>query len=379
MLSARPVAVSSTTRICRAGGTAIPTIAHTEPAHLTIGVDTHKDVHVACAKDQLGRRLAITLVPTTSAGYAELLGWAGTLGQVEAFGIEGTGCYGAELVRFLHAHGQRVVEVNRPDRAARRRHGKSDPVDAEAAARAVQAGEATGLPKAGDGVVEMLRVLRVARQTAMRARTQTINALKSLLVTAPDPLRQQFRDLPTRQLVTAAAAFQPDTPTTPAMATMLALGTLARRYQALDGEITMVSRQLYRLVRQAAPALLEVFGVGPETASALLVAAGDNPQRLHSDAAFAALCGASPVEVSSGKTVRHRLNRGGDRQANNALWRIVLVRLRAGHPPTVAYLQRRTAQGKSKREVIRCLKRYIAREVFAVLTTMAAQAVATTA
>jgi transposase len=259
---------------------------------------------------------------------------AGTLGQVEAFGIEGTGCYGAELARFLHAHGQRVVEVNRPDRAARRRHGKSDPVDAEAAARAVQAGEATGLPKAGDSVVEMLRVLRVARQTAMRARTQTINALKSLLVTAPDPLRQQLRDLPTRQLVTAVAAFQPDTPTTPAMATMLALGTLGRRYQALDGEITMVSRQLYRLVRQAAPALLEVFGVGPETASALLVAAGDNPQRLHSDAAFAALCGASPVEVSSGKTVRHRLNRGGDRQANNALWRIVLSAFAPGtHRP----------------------------------------------
>ena len=332
---------------------------------------------MACAKDQLGRRLAITLVPATSAGYAELLSWAGTLGQVEAFGIEGTGCYGAELARFLHAHGQRVVEVNRPDRAARRRHGKSDPVDAEAAARAVQAGEATGLPKAADGVVEMLRVLRVARQTAMRARTQTINALKSLLVTAPDPLRQQLRDLPTRQLLATAAAFQPGAPTTPTMATMLALGTLARRYQTLDGEITTLSRQLHRLVRQAAPALLEVFGVGSETASALLVAAGDNPQRLHSDAAFAALCGASPVEVSSGKTVRHRLNRGGDRQANNALWRIVLVRLRAGHPPTMAYLQRRTAQGRSKREVIRCLKRYIAREVFAVLTTMAAQPAAT--
>ena len=223
MLSACPAGVPSTTRICRAGGTAIPTIAHTQPERLTIGVDTHKDVHVACAKDQLGRRLATTLVPTTSAGYAELLGWAGTLGQVEAFGIEGTGCYGAELARFLRSRGQRVVEVNRPDRAARRRHGKSDPVDAEAAARAVQAGEATGLPKAGDGVVEMLRVLRVARQTAMRARTQTINALKSLVVTAPDPLRRQLRDLPTRQLVATTAAFQPDTPTTPAMATMLAL------------------------------------------------------------------------------------------------------------------------------------------------------------
>jgi transposase len=144
--------------------------------------------------------------------------------------------------------------------------------------------------------------------------------------------------------VATAAAFQPGTPATPTTATMLALGTLARRYQALDGEITMLGRQLHGLVGQAAPALLEVFGVGPDTASALLVAAGDNPQRLHSDAAFAALCGASPVEASSGKTVRHRLNRGGDRQANNALWRIVIVRLRAGHPPTVAYLQRRTAQ-----------------------------------
>src|SRR4029453_6141187 len=199
---------------------AIPTIAHTQPERLTVGVDTHKDVHVACAKDQLGRRLATTLVATTTAGYAQLLGWAGALGQVEAFGIEGTGCYGAELARFLRSRGQRVVEVNRPDRAARRRPGKSDPVRAEAAPRPWQAGEATGLPKAGDGVVEMLRVLRVARQTAMRARTQTINALKSLVVPAPDTLRQQLRDLPPRQLVAAAAGFQPGAPATPTMATM---------------------------------------------------------------------------------------------------------------------------------------------------------------
>jgi transposase len=342
------------------------TMAYLEPPRVTIGVDTHLDVHIAHAKDQLGRRLDTVSIPTTPAGYRDLLAWARGLGEVEAFGIEGTGSYGAALARFLRANHQQVFEVNRPDRQARRRRGKSDPVDAEAAARTVQAGEATVAPKAGDGIVEMLRCLRVARCTAVKARTQAGNAIKALLVTAPAELREQLRGLSTVKLVHTAAGFAPDKPTTPVAAAMLALRILARRHQALTAEITTLSGELERLTATAAPRLVALFGVGSDSAGALLVAAGDNPDRLRSDAAFSMLCGASPIEASSGKTTRHRLNRGGDRQANAALHRIVIVRLR-WHQPTKDYMARRIAEGKTTKEVIRCLKRYLAREVFAVL------------
>jgi transposase len=341
-------------------------MAHAAAAQpITVGVDTHLDLHVAHANDQLGRRVDAVSVPTTPAGYQDLLTWAHRLGKVDAWGVEGTGSYGAALARFLVANGQVVVEVNRPDRQARRR-GKSDPTDAEAAARAVQAGQATVAPKAGTGQVEMIRSLRVARQTAMRARTQAINAIKALLVTAPVELREQLRDLPAATLVAAAAALMPGPITSPLAAARLALRTLAHRHQALSVEIKTLTAELDRLTATAAPKLVALFGVGQDSAGVLLVAAGDNPQRLRNDACFSMLCGSSPIQASSGKTVRHRLNRGGDRQANAALFRIVLVRLRY-HQPTKDYLTRRMAEGKSKNEVIRCLKRYIAREVFAAL------------
>jgi transposase len=329
-------------------------------------------VHVAHAKDALGRQLATTSIPTTPDGYRRLLGWGQGLGEVQAWGVEGTGCYGAALTRFLHAHGQVVVEVNRPDRAVRRRQGKCDPVDAEAAARAVQAKDATGLPKSGDAKVEMLRCLRVARSTAVKARTQAINAIKALLVTAPAELREPLDGLATPKLVGAAAALEPGTLTTPTAATMLALRGLAQRYQHLDAEISQLTSRLDQLTTRTASALRQLLGVGPDSAAALLIAAGDNPGRLRSEAAFAALCGASPVEASSGKTRRHRLNRGGDRQANAALHRVVIVRLR-WHQPTRDYVARRTAEGKSKKEILRCLKRYVAREVFAVLPQLGEQ------
>jgi transposase len=364
VLSARPA--GATTRPHRFERMAITTMAHPTPPRVTVGVDTHKDTHVAAARDQLGRRLGTTQVPTSSAGYAQLLSWAHALGEVVAWGVEGTGSYGAGLARFLAAHGQRVVEVNRPDRQARRRRGKSDAVDADAAARAVQAGEATGVPKAQDGVVEMLRALRAARQTAVKARTQAINALKGLLVTAPAELREQLGGLPTGRLVGAAAELEVSTLTTPTAATKLALHGLAQRYQHLDAEIALLTEQLDALTARHAPKLRDLHGVGPDCAAALLIAAGDNPRRLHSEAAFAALCGTSPVEASSGKTRRHRLNRGGDRQANAALHRVVVVRLR-WHQPTRDYATRRTTQGKTSKEILRCLKRYVAREVFAVL------------
>jgi len=345
---------------------AITTIAHPERPRVTVGVDTHLDVHVAHAKDQLGRRMETVSIPTTPAGYQDLLAWARGLGEVQMWGVEGTGCYGAALTRFLGDQGQVVLEVNRPDRQARRRRGKSDPVDAEAAARSVQAGEVTTLPKAGTATVEMIRSLRVARQTAIKARTQAINALKALLVTAPAQLREQLRGRSAAMLVRQAAALEPGPLDTPTAAAKLALRCLACRYQALHAEVATLDTELARLVAKAAPGLVARFGVGPDSAGALLVAAGDNPDRLRSDACFSMLCGSSPIEASSGKTRRHRLNRGGDRQANAALYRIVVVRLR-WHQPTKDYMARRLTEGKTTKEIIRCLKRYVAREMFTVL------------
>lgn len=341
-------------------------IAQLEPTRVTVGVDTHRDAHVAVALDQLGRRLGQLEIATTRAGYAQLLAWAESFGEVVVFAVEGCGCYGAGLARHLGEQHVRVVEVMRANRQTRRRKGKSDPTDAEAAGRAVLAGEAAAAPKSGDDVVEMIRVLRVVRVTAMKARTQAINALRSLLVTAPPELRDQLRALSSVKLVRSAARFRPGAQDSPLAASKLALRLLACRYQALDDEIAALDAQLEQLTAQASPHLIESFGVGPETAAALLIAAGDNPGRLHSEAAFSMLCGSSPVAASSGKTVRYRLNRGGNRQANAALYRIVLVRMRY-HQPTKDYVDRRTSEGKSKPEIIRCLKRYVAREVYTAL------------
>jgi transposase len=341
-------------------------IAQIAPTRVVIGVDTHQDRHVAAALDGLGRLLGVTDIATTRAGYDDLRVWAETFGEVEAFGVEGTGSYGAGLTRHLRAAGHLVIEVIRPNRQARRRNGKSDPADATAAARAVISGEANGVPKSANDTVEMIRVLRVARASAMKARTQAVNALKSLVVTAPAELREQLHGLTTAKLVVTSARLRPGPEATTTTATKSALRSLAGRYQTLTAEIDVLDAQLAELTARAAPKLVETFGVGPETAGALLVAVGDNPERLRSEAAFAMLCGAAPIAASSGKTVRHRLNRGGDRQANSALYRIVIVRL-CHHLPTQEYMARRTEQGKPKPEIIRCLKRYVAREIYTIL------------
>ncbi len=341
-------------------------IAQINPRRVTVGVDTHLDQHVAAAKDELGRDLGTASFPTTSVGYARLLAWAGGFGELERVGVEGTGSYGAGLARFLRQAGVAVVEVSRPNRQERRRHGKSDPADAVAAAKAVLSGEALGVPKSADATVEMIRVLRATRRGAMKARTQAALTMRSVLVTAPAALRDELFPLSPAALVKRCAALRPGALATPAAAAKLALRSLARRYVALDQELAELDRELAALTAKAAPELVATFGVGSDVAGALLVAAGDNPERLASEAAFAKLCGVSPVEASSGKTSRHRLNRGGDRQANAALYRIVVVRLRY-HEPTKAYLARRIAEGKTKKEAIRCLKRYAAREVYQVL------------
>jgi transposase len=301
---------------------------HALDRRVTIGVDTHLDVHVAVALDERGVRLGEIHVPTTLAGYRQLERWAVGLGSVEVFGIEGTGSYGAGLARFLCERGQRVVEVNRPDRATRHRLGKSDPIDAEMAARAVLSGVATGTPKTGEGSVEMIRMLKIARDSAVKARTQSLNQIRALLVTAPAELRESLTGLTVGQLLERCIAFRPGALSSPAAVARHSLRLLARRNLRLRTEARELEVEIRRQVASIAPDLLEAFGVGPDGAATFLLTAGDNPERLRSEAAFAALCGASPIPASSGKTTRHRLNRGGDRQANAALHRIVVVRLR---------------------------------------------------
>jgi transposase len=327
------------------------------------GVDTHKDMHVAAAVDELGRQLGHEQFPATGHGYADLAAWLASFGEVLAVGVEGTGAWGAGLARHLESVGITVVEVRRPNRQRRRWRGKSDPIDAQEAARAVLVGEAAGAPKTATGTVECIRLLRLARRSAIKARTQALNIFDSTLVGAPDTVRDALRGLRRRDAIVRAARFRPGTPATPERAARFTLATIARRVQALDAEVAALDTELAALVASAAPTLLALPGVGPETAGTLLVAAGDNPHRLRDDAAFAALCGASPVQASSGKVVRHRLNRGGDRDANSALWRIVLVRM-GTDPRTRAYVARRTAEGRSKAEIMRALKRYVARQTY---------------
>ncbi len=334
---------------------------------VTGGVDTHKDVHVAAVVDERGKILDAASFSATAAGYENLLSWLRGFGDVEKVGVEGTGSYGAGLTRHLRSAGVDVVEVNRPNRQLRRRKGKSDTVDAEAAARAALCGDASGTPKAADGASEALRALRVARRSAVKARTQAGNQIRDLIVSASEELRGELGRLNLRGQVAWCARCRPGASTDPKEATKRSLRLLARRHQALSAEVTELDQHIAEVCTEANPALLAADGVGPEVASALLIAAGDNPERMRSDATFAALCGVSPVEASSGKITRHRLNRGGNRDANNALWRIAMVRLAHHHPASDAYVQRRRQEGKSDRDILRCLKRYIAREMYHLL------------
>lgn len=339
---------------------------HREPDEIVGGVDTHLDVHVAAVINHIGQILATRSFPTTRAGYRHLLAWMRRFGVLRQVGVEGTGAYGAGLTRFLTAQGVEVVEINRPDRQRRRRRGKSDTTDAESAARAVLSGDAAVVPKAGTGPVEGLRALRIARRSALKARTQTALQIRDLILTAPDSLRAQLDALPAPERAEQCARFRCGDPADPVQAIKRALRILGRRYGQLSDQIAELDEVIAELCAQINPALLGAKGVGPGVAATLLVVAGDNPERLRSDAALAALCGASPIEASSGRIVRHRLNRGGNREGNNALWRIVLVRM-ATCPRTKAYVERRTAEGRSKKEIIRCLQRYVAREIHALL------------
>ena len=332
------------------------------------GVDTHKEVHVAAAVDAAGRLLGTAAFAADPCGYELLAGWLHRWGAVRRVGVEGTGSYGAGLARLLASAGIEVVEVNRPNRQTRRRRGKTDTVDAESAARAALSGDGVAVPKSADGHVEAIRTLGVARRSAVKARTVAANQLNAVAVTAPEHLKDRLRGLSTAEKIKVCGRWRPDAAAGPAArAAKKAMRALADRHRALTAEIDDLDADLLELCEQANPALLSAVGVGTEVASTLLVSAGDNPERMRNEASFAALCGASPIEASSGPTVRHRLNRGGNRHANNALWRIATVRLRIDER-TIDYAQRRQTEGKTRREIMRCLKRHIAREVYRLLT-----------
>jgi transposase len=333
---------------------------------ITGGVDTHLDVHVAAALDDRGALLGVESFATTEGGYKKLLAWLSDVGPVELVGVEGTGSYGAGLTRHLQAERVRVVEVDRPNRQRRRRKGKSDPHDAVSAARAALSGDASGEAKSRDGNVESMRVLRVARTSARKGRAQALNQMRGLISTAPEPIRAELRGLNVFHLLERAATYRPGAKRDVVSLTKFTLRMLARRAIILGEEISEIDAILKPLVIETAPRLVGTLGVGTDAASALLVTAGDNPERLHDEAAFAHLCGASPIEASSGKQERHRLNRSGDRQANSALWHIVITRM-VYDPRTTEYIDRRTKEGLTKREAVRCLKRYVAREVFSLL------------
>lgn len=332
-----------------------------------IGIDTHKATHVAVAIDTQGTRLAALSIPTNPKGYLELERWSRSLGKVLAFGIEGTGSYGAGLSRSLLAQGHNVIEVTRPNRQLRYTQGKTDSLDAEGAARSVLSGQATARPKTQTGSSEMIRHLKIARDTGVKSRSQAMVTLKTLIINAPADLRNALDQIRGKvALIRHIAAFRPGDIDSPLASAKAAMRALARRWLWLHEEIIAHDKELERLVTKRAPNLMASHGIATLTVAEMLILVGDDPTRIRSEAAFAKLCGVCPIPASSGKTHRFRLNRGGNRQANAALYRVAIVRMRS-HAPTLAYVKKRTKDGKSKSEIIRCLKRYIVREIYSQL------------
>lgn len=332
------------------------------------GVDTHKDLHVAAVVDEGDRVLESRCFATTRQGYRQMLAWMRSFGALQRIGIESTGSYGAGLLRFMHAAGVEVLEVTSPDRHDRRRRGKNDDLDAQNAAHAAFAGRRTVTPRSRDGMVESLRILKACRKTAVAARRVALQMIQNTIVCSPDGFRDLLRTMTRMQLVRTLAAWRPDLTAYRDVeaAYRIGLKSLARRYLELHDEIADLDATTGAIVDELAPDLVQRNSIGHTCAAQLLLTAGDNPERLRSEVSFAALCGVSPVPASSGKTIRHRLNRGGDRAANSALHIIAIGRLRTD-PKTKAYVARRIAEGHSKLDAIRSLKRYIAREVFSLI------------
>ncbi|MFC9768493.1 IS110 family transposase [Rhodococcus jostii] len=331
------------------------------------GIDTRKDTHHVAVIDEHGRPLGDREFGATSAGYRKVIDYLRGFGVVVAVAVEGTGSYGAELARVLRRAGMTVLEVARPDRRARRLRGKSDPLDALQAAVTALSGRGLATPKDRDGLVESMRIPLTERSSARKARGAAMNQIHALLVTAPEQIRATYRNLGNVKLVAALARSRPTRGHGPEQTLRGSLKRLAVRHQQHTSDIDGIDTRLGELAAQVNPALLQLPGVGLLVASQLLVGCGDNPERLSSEQQFAALCGTAPIPASSGKHQRHRLSRGGDRTANSAIHRIVLVWMSAGDTRTVDYIARRTAEGKSEREIIRCLKRFVAREVFKII------------
>lgn len=333
------------------------------------GVDTHQDMHTAAIVNLDGAVLGTESFSTTRAGYRAMLRWFRSHGELLRVGVEATGTYGACLTRHLALAGVPVLEVTGPNRAQRRAKGKDDGLDAIAAAEAARTGQRVQVAKDRSGAVEALRVLRTTRKTAMKCRRAALQQLHNTIVAAPDEVRDQVRNLTRMQRIRTCAGWRPDSVgyRDPVVATRLALKYLARRILDLNDEIAELDRLIVPLVEELAPNLLKLEGVGTENAGEFMVAVGENPDRLHSEASFAMMCGACPIPASSGKKQRYRLNRGGNRQANSALHMVVICRMRTDER-TRAYVRRRTEEGLSKREVMRCLKRYVAREIYRTVT-----------
>ena len=332
------------------------------------GVDTHKDLHVAAVVDEQDRLLETRSFATTRQGYRQMLAWMCSFGDLQRVGVESTGSYGAGLLRFMQQAGITVLEVTTPDTQDRRRRGKNDDLDAQNAAHAAFAGKRTVTPKSRDGMIEALRVLTACRKTAVTARRIALQMMQNTIVCAPDALRDQLRRMTRMQLVRTLAAWRPDLTAYREVeaAYRISLKSLARRYLELHDEIGDLDAMIAAIVDELAPNLIARNSIGHSGAAQLLLTAGGNPDRMRSEASFAALCGVSPVPASSGKTIRHRLNRGGDRAANSALHIIAIGRLRTDSK-TREYVARRVAQGHSKLDAIRALKRYLAREVFTLI------------
>lgn len=335
---------------------------------LVAGVDTHQRTHQVALIDSDGRRVGDREFPVSQAGYRDLLDWVAQQGTIVAFGVESTGSYGAGLTRHLLAAEVEVYEVNRPEKATRVKAGKSDPIDAYSAAAQVLSGRASGRPKIKTGIVEALRAIKIPRDSAVKERTRACSQIRDLVTSAPTAIHDALIGATTRQRVAVAAGYRPDMTqlADPLQATKLAVRTLARRIQHLDAEIASADKAITALTKQVCPSLLALRQVGPQTAARLVITAGENITRMRSEAAFAKLTGVAPLPASSGKTNRHRLNRGGDRQANSALYMIATGRMK-DHPPTQAYVARRRAQGLSNPEIIRCLKRHLARSIYKAL------------
>ncbi len=333
---------------------------------IILGVDTHLDVHVGAVIDDMGKLLGTKSISTNLNGYQNLYSWAISFGNLISAGVEGTGSYGAELFKYLENKGVLVFEVNRPDRATRRQQGKSDTTDAISAANSVLSGKSTAIPKQKSGACEAMRIALIARRSAVKDKTQAINQIRSILVSAPQVIREKLWRTKARDCVNRCIKIKTLGETVILQTMALTLKLLSKRWLMLSTEIDQLDKLLDNLTLKYAKQLRSQFGVGPQTAATLLSVAGDNPHRLKKESAFASLCGTNPLPASSGKTIRHRLNRGGNRVANNALWTIAMVRMRSD-PRTRSYVERRTGEGLSNKEIQRCLKRYIIRELFPII------------